>query len=156
MHNRENLTYRKNVSGFILDEQNNILLCKRVSRYLDWQLPQGGIDEGESAEEAIIRELKEEVNLVNPEIILKSAFSLNYEWPEELLDRGYRGQNQISFVLKSAKNWEPSFDTGPEIEFSASKWVGKDEFIELTKDTFRFETYFKFLHSFSTQIDFNK
>ncbi len=155
MHNREKLGYRNNVSGFIINPENKILLCKRIGHYTDWQIPQGGIDPGETAEQAVLRELEEEVNLVNPLIISKAPFSLNYEWPDDLLDRGFRGQNQTAFLLTSPNNWIPDFTKGPEIEFSEYKWVNKEVFLELTKETFRFETYSKFIEYFSAKIDFN-
>jgi len=80
-----------------------------VARRIDmssaaWQMPQGGIDAGESPREAALRELEEEIGTAKAEIIAESSDWLSYDLPPELLDGlwggRYRGQRQKWFALR--------------------------------------------------------
>ena len=70
----------------ILNTKNQILVGKRLdnpSGY--WQMPQGGIDENENPEEAVWREMKEEIGTNNADMIIQSKEWINYEIPSETL-----------------------------------------------------------------------
>jgi len=145
---REDLKYRKNVAGVIVNQEGLILTCKRFDEYADWQLPQGGVDAGENEDEAILRELHEEILLTNAQIIAKTPEYYKYEWPDDLLHRGHRGQEQKLFLLSPPANFMPDLVSAPTKEFKEFQWVSLQEFTQLTKETFRFQSYSKGLEYF--------
>ena len=68
-----------------------------------WQMPQGGIDGGESAREAALREVLEETGSGKVEILARAPQTLSYDLPEEIIGRvlkGYVGQKQTWFVMR--------------------------------------------------------
>ena len=97
--------YRPNVASVIINKDNKVLWAKRVNED-NWQFPQGGIQNGETPEEAMYREVHEEVGLRknNFEILGRSADWLRYDVPERFVNSywqgKYRGQKQIWFLLK--------------------------------------------------------
>ena len=113
----------------MLNEQNEILLCERSDVAGAWQLPQGGIDEGETIEQAALRELLEEVGTNDADILLVLPDSFRYEWPERLYVRGYRGQEQHYVLARVHPGAEFNFDT-EHPEFVGSEWVGQQTFLD--------------------------
>lgn len=97
--------YRPNVASVIINKDNKILWAKRVNED-NWQFPQGGIQKGETPEQAMYREVYEEVGLSknNFEILGRSSDWLRYDVPEKFVKTywqgRYRGQKQIWFLLK--------------------------------------------------------
>ncbi|MFM1760038.1 MAG: hypothetical protein RLY75_1309 [Pseudomonadota bacterium] len=98
--------YRPNVGIVLLNSHNEVFWGKRVGQH-SWQFPQGGIQHGESPEQAMYRELHEEVGLLpeHVQIIGRTRDWLRYDVPEEFLRRqhaskthraSYRGQKQKS------------------------------------------------------------
>ena len=142
------LPYRKNVAAFILKD-NLILTCQRADGNLDWQLPQGGIDENESPDQALSRELKEEVFLENFSILSQIPYPITYDWPKELHKRGFSGQEQYFYaVTPTNQNWKPIFDLHHQIEFKDYRWLSSVEFTKLVENTFRASSYLKALKYF--------
>jgi putative (di)nucleoside polyphosphate hydrolase len=96
--------YRPNVGIILANSDNKVFWAKRI-RKPAWQFPQGGVDEGEGLEDALMRELNEEIGL-SPEdvqIIAHTKDWLYYDVPEPFrrADRSvYRGQKQIWFLLR--------------------------------------------------------
>lgn len=106
------LPYRQGVIGYIQNKEGKFFLAKRHPKVLDyyfmhmdhWQPPQGGIDQGETPEQAIIREVREETGM-EVEIICAGASTARYDWSVEFMrkkGRGYhfRGQNKRVFLLR--------------------------------------------------------
>ena len=97
--------YRPNVASVIINKDNKILWAKRVDED-NWQFPQGGIQKGETPEQAMYREVYEEVGLKKNsfEILGRSADWLKYDVPERFVKTywqgRYKGQKQIWFLLK--------------------------------------------------------
>lgn len=97
--------YRPNVASVIINKDNKILWAKRVNED-NWQFPQGGIQKGETPEQAMYREVYEEVGLSKNsfEILGRSSDWLRYDVPEKFVKTywqgRYRGQKQILFLLK--------------------------------------------------------
>ncbi|MBM3503604.1 MAG: RNA pyrophosphohydrolase [Alphaproteobacteria bacterium] len=117
-----------------------------------WQMPQGGIDEGESPRAAAIRELREEVGTDNAEIIGESADWYRYDLPEELIGkvwRGrYRGQIQKWFAMRFlGQDSDIVIDTH-EPEFDAWQWVAVDDLPRLIVP-FKREVYAALVQEFS-------
>ncbi len=137
------LPYRKNVAAFILNNEGKILNCKRADQYKDWQLPQGGIDPGETPEQAIRRELKEEVGLERVVFLGHLEEAIRYDWPPELHNRGFAGQEQYFFMLRAPLGWKPNFILHHEKEFEEAAWDVTSEFLRKVEPTFRGTSYKK-------------
>jgi mutator protein MutT len=97
--------FRPNVGIILLNHQNEVWWGKRVREH-SWQFPQGGIKHGETPEQAMYRELEEEVGLraEHVKIIGRTRDWLRYEVPDHFIKREvrghYRGQKQIWFLLR--------------------------------------------------------
>ncbi len=94
--------YRPNVGMIICNERQQVLWAKRVGETA-WQFPQGGIDGNESPEQAVYRELLEEVGTNKVSIIGRTQGWLRYDVPgarNRNKQRRYRGQKQIWFLLR--------------------------------------------------------
>ena len=100
----DNQGYRHNVCMVVTNADNQVLMGKRIGSD-SWQFPQGGISQGESATEAVFRELAEEVGLYKSdvELIARTNNWLHYRIPPALMRRGANriiGQKQLWFLLK--------------------------------------------------------
>ncbi len=95
-----------------------------------WQMPQGGIDEGEDPRTAALRELKEETSIRTAEIIGETGAWLTYDLPPELIGKAWggrwRGQKQKWFAMRFLGE-DSEIDIAPppphQIEFDAWKWT---------------------------------
>ncbi|PIP57447.1 hypothetical protein COX03_03080 [Candidatus Woesebacteria bacterium CG22_combo_CG10-13_8_21_14_all_39_10] len=128
-----NLLYRRNVSC-ILFKGNNYLLVQ-LADWEDnwWKFPQGGIKENETEEDAIRRELFEELNISNLKVIAKSKYTNLYDWPEEIVKkRGFkwRGQDQVFYLVEYLGD-EPDIKISDPHEVRKFQWVTKIELFNL-------------------------
>ncbi len=101
----ERLPYRPCVGLMLLNDRGQVFVAQRVDvRGAAWQMPQGGIDPGESPREAALRELKEEIGTDAAEILAESRHWHAYDLPPHLIPRvwggKYRGQRQRWFALR--------------------------------------------------------
>lgn len=129
-------TFRKNVAIIVANSVGQVLLCARADKKgLEWQFPQGGIDDGETVIEAAYRELREETGITDVELVAEMPEFQRYRFPPEILEgfkklgRTHIGQDQhyVLFRLKS-DDVKIDFETHPEeIEFKAAKWAEIDE-----------------------------
>ena len=138
--------YRANIGIVITNEKKQILLAKRYKQDA-WQLPQGGIDKGETELDALYRELEEEVGLAREQVSLvaKTPKWLRYELPMEHIRRTQKptciGQKQVWYLLKLVSN-EPdiSLNLHNKVEFDDWKWVDYwspvDEVINFKKEVY--------------------
>jgi len=137
--------YRKSVVGFIINDENQVLLVNKAGESDYWGLPQGGIDSGESDDNAILREIKEETNISKIDILGKFENIYKYKWPNGYTHSGYKGQKQTLYILKF---------NGKDSEIKLSPWELKDwKWIEIDKlvsesDEKRKEAYRIFLEKF--------
>ena len=99
------LPLRPCVGIMVFDTQGRVLVAQRSDRNSDaWQMPQGGIDAGETPRQAALRELEEEIGTANVEIIDETSGWLDYELPADQVGRvwngRFRGQTQKWFAVK--------------------------------------------------------
>ena len=136
--NREPRLYRPNVGIALFSKRGHVFLGRRINAHgpFQWQMPQGGIDKGESPEDAAYREMEEEIG-VSPKLVSLLAVSedwLYYDFPADLKARlpgPYIGQRQKWFALRfngSDSDVKLDFHTP---EFDAWRWAEIDEVSEL-------------------------
>ena len=128
--------YRKCVGMMILNSNNEILVGRRIDHPSGfWQMPQGGIDENEDPEEAVWREMLEEIGTNNAKIIKISDQWIKQEIPEKTLKtlpwgKKYIGQQQKWFAFRFAGQ-DKEINIGTENpEFSEWKWAKINSIID--------------------------
>ena len=138
--------YRPNVGIILCNARNEVFWGKRVRQHA-WQFPQGGIDHGESPEQAMYRELMEEVGLA-PEhvrILGRTQNWLRYDVPRHWSRRDcrghYRGQKQIWFLLRlTGRDCDVCLRASTHPEFDAwrwnSYWVAMETVVEFKRDVY--------------------
>ena len=130
---RDTLAYRKGVGAVLFNTAGRIFVGRRVDQAQDaWQLPQGGIDAGESPEHALWRELREEIGTDRAEIIARTADWVRYDLPESLIGKAwrgrYRGQEQIWFALRfTGQDADIDITAADHPEFDAWRWAAIEE-----------------------------
>mgnify|MGYP001490290474 FL=1 len=105
MIENKKLPLRLGVGAVVLNNKNQVFVGKRIDNPIDkWQMPQGGVNEGEGLKDAMKRELEEETSIKNIEILKEIDGWLEYELPKNLLGKiwkgKYRGQKQKWFVVR--------------------------------------------------------
>ena len=120
--------WRRGVGIMLLDRAGKVFVGRRIDTPGAWQMPQGGIDKGETPRAAALRELKEEVGTNAADFIAETAGWLRYELPSELQGRKiwggrYRGQEQKWFAMRfRGSDADIDLETHHP-EFDAWKWV---------------------------------
>lgn len=128
------LPYRPNVGAVLFNRAGLVLVARRADMPNaegapgGWQMPQGGIDEGEDPRGAVLRELAEEIGTDRAEIIGEHPEWLTYDLPAGLIGRAlggrYRGQRQRWFALRFlGEDGDIRLDLDPHPEFDAWRWV---------------------------------
>ncbi|WP_207539323.1 RNA pyrophosphohydrolase [Sabulicella rubraurantiaca] len=128
------LPYRPNVGALLFNRAGQVLVARRADMPNaegaagGWQLPQGGMDEGEDPAVAVMREMEEEIGTRNAEILAEHPEWLLYDLPAELigvaLGGRYRGQKQKWFALRFlGTDDEIRLDLDPHPEFDAWRWA---------------------------------
>ncbi len=124
----QKLPLRNGVGIAVLNKENKIFVAKRIDNPADfWQMPQGGIDEGENYFDAALRELKEETSIKSVELVKEISKYTTYDLPDRLLGiiwKGkYKGQKQKWFIVKfNGEENEINIKT-KHPEFLDWKWI---------------------------------
>jgi len=122
----DDLPYRPCVGIALFNADGLVWMGNRFGFEGAWQLPQGGIDDGETPVEAAMRELKEEIGTDKAEIISETPNWLTYDLPEHLIGKAfkgkYRGQKQKWFAMRfNGKDKHINIDV-PNPEFDSWRW----------------------------------
>jgi putative (di)nucleoside polyphosphate hydrolase len=127
-------TYRPAVGVMLINEARKVWVGQRLDSSLEaWQMPQGGLDPGESRREGALRELEEETG-IDPslvDILAQAKEELTYDLPEDLIGKiwkeKWRGQRQTWFLARFlGTDADVHIDT-PDPEFRAWKWAEPDD-----------------------------
>lgn len=135
---RETLAYRPNVGIVLFNETGELFMARRADLPGDiWQFPQGGIDEGEEPEQAVWREMKEEIGTTNAVMIGKRDGWFLYDLPDHLIGKAlhgkYRGQKQQWFLFRfTGQDSDIKLDTFEEVEFTTWRWVPPEDVLSGT------------------------
>ena len=148
------LPYRPCVGIMLFNRDGKVFVGKRIDQTVEgWQMPQGGIDKGETPRQAALRELLEEVGTDRAEIIGEMDDWVTYDLPEHLVGvafKGkYKGQRQKWFALRFTGQDREIDLTAHEPEFSAFQWVSLDALPELIVP-FKREIYKAVIAAFKT------
>lgn len=139
------LPYRPNVGAVLFNRAGLVFVARRADLPNaegapgGWQLPQGGMDEGEDPRRALVRELAEEIGTDRAEIIGEHPEWLTYDLPPHLLGVAlggrYRGQKQRWFALRfTGADSDIRLDLDPHPEFDAWRWTRLAELPALAVD----------------------
>ena len=139
------LPLRSGVGIVVLNKQNKVFVARRIDNPKNfWQMPQGGVDEGENFLNAAYRELEEETSIKKVNLIQELEGTITYELPDRLLGiiwKGkYRGQKQKWFLMRfNGEDNEINIKT-KNPEFLDWKWIEIDQLTEVVVD-FKLHVY---------------
>ncbi len=139
----KNLPLRNGVGIVLLNKNNKVFVAKRIDNAKNfWQMPQGGVDDGEEYLKAAHRELEEETSIKSVELIKELEGALSYELPERLLGiiwKGkYKGQKQKWFIVRFVGEEKEININTKHPEFLDWKWVNIDD---LTNEVVEFKLH---------------
>ena len=149
MISTKKLPLRIGVGAIVLNKKNQVFVGKRKDNPVDkWQMPQGGVNEGEDLTSAMKRELNEETGIQNIKILNEIDGWFEYELPNYLLGkiwRGkFRGQKQKWFIVKFLGNDEEINLEKDKPEFIEWKWLDIEKLPNVIVD-FKKKVYEKLL-----------
>ena len=128
------LPYRPAAAVMLLNDRNQVWVGQRRDSTLEaWQMPQGGLDEGEEPQAGALRELEEETGIASHlvEIVARSERELLYDLPDDLIGKlwkgRYRGQRQYWFLARFLGQDEDVRIETADPEFRAWRWVEPQE-----------------------------
>ena len=140
--------FRANVGIVLANDRGQVLWARRVGGRDAWQFPQGGINAGESPEEALYRELHEEVGLLPQQVEVLGATRgwLRYRLPKRFIRKGQNpvciGQKQKWFLLRMLEDDKAvKLDLNAKPEFDYWRWVSYwyplDQVISFKREVYR-------------------
>ena len=148
----EDLPYRPCVGVMLFNRDGLVFVGRRIDQTVEgWQMPQGGIDEGETPSEAGLREMKEEIGTDKAVILREHSDWLAYDLPPHLLGVAlhgkYRGQKQKWLAMRFTGDDSDINIATPEPEFAHWKWLAVEALPRLIVP-FKRDTYAKVIAEF--------
>ena len=141
----KDLPLRNGVGIILLNKENKVFVGRRIDNPKNfWQMPQGGVDEGEDLLSAAFRELEEETSIKKAKLLKELEGTTTYELPDHLLGiiwKGkYKGQKQKWFLMRYlGEDKEINIKTNKP-EFLDWKWIDLELITEVVVD-FKFHVY---------------
>jgi putative (di)nucleoside polyphosphate hydrolase len=142
-----NLPYRPCAGVVLINDAGLVFAGRRIDQVEDaWQMPQGGIDDGETPRQAALRELREEIGTDNGEVLAETADWLVYDLPDALLGKAlkgrYRGQTQKWFAVRfTGTDADIDIAGVSHPEFNAWAWMTPgdlvDRIVSFKRDLYR-------------------
>ncbi len=153
----QKLPLRTGVGVVVLNNENKVFVAKRKDNPVDkWQMPQGGVDNGEDYISAMRRELLEETSIKSIKVLREIERFFEYELPEKLVGiiwKGkFRGQKQKWFIVRFTGNESEINLRTRNPEFIEWKWICPDQLPEVIVD-FKKDLYLKLLKKIKSFID---
>ncbi|MFN7039167.1 MAG: RNA pyrophosphohydrolase [Alphaproteobacteria bacterium] len=151
------LPYRQGVGIMMLNKYNEIFVGQRIdSKTEAWQMPQGGIDEGETPRQAVFREVLEETGTDKIELVAESENWFYYDLPPHLASISwqgkYRGQKQKWFLARFlGKDSDFNLNYNDPAEFSVWRWISINELPNLIV-SFKKDLYNQVINQFKDII----
>ena len=148
------LRYRPCVGIALFNADNKVFVGERLDNPGAWQMPQGGIDDGETAEQAFFREMREEIGTDRASILKIHDRPLRYELPARLSGKlwggKWDGQEQTWIAARFTGNdADINIHAHKPPEFKAWQWVGLDRVLDLIVP-FKRETYREVIAAFAS------
>lgn len=123
------IRYRPNVALILRRDDGRVLIGERMDLAGAWQFPQGGVDPGESAAEALAREVREELSLEPADyVVVAQRGPYRYEFPDGRTKQGCQGQEQTYFLAEFRGDEAAILVNPATIEFRAVRWIAPAEF----------------------------
>ncbi len=149
---KPDLPYRLSVGITLFNQENKVFVGERIDSPGSWQMPQGGIDEGETIEQALFREMMEEIGTDKADILKIHDTPLYYDFPShlqrKLFSGAYKGQEQTWIALRfTGTDEDISISSYRYQEFQAWQWVDLDDILNLIVP-FKRDTYAEVIESF--------
>ena len=150
------LPYRPCVGIALFNDDNHVFVGERIDNPGAWQMPQGGIDDGETVEDAFFREMEEEIGSTLAEIIRVHDTPLRYELPPHLLGKlwngQFGGQEQIWVAARfMGLDSDINIHAHRQPEFQAWQWAPLDQILDLIVP-FKRNTYAEVITAFKDII----
>ncbi len=128
------ISYRPNVAALVVNPAGSLLICERKTAPGAWQFPQGGVDAGETVEQALFREVREEIGIA-PKFydVIEKRDGYRYLYPpavrvKKVRKHGNHGQEQTYFLCH-LKPYAPQVNVHQKPpEFRAYRWILPTEF----------------------------
>ncbi len=149
MLEKSEIRYRLNVAAILQNRDGKILVCERIDTHGAWQFPQGGVDEGETLEQALARELTEEISLrpKHYEVLARKG-PYCYLYGDGKLKKGHHGKEQYYFLAKFTGTESAIRVATAHPEFRAAKWILPREFEAKWLPEMKLEVYRTVLRDF--------
>jgi putative (di)nucleoside polyphosphate hydrolase len=123
------MKYRANVAGILRNAAGQILVCERLGVAGAWQFPQGGLDDGETPEQALVRELWEEIGIRAEHFqVVSRRGPYRYLYGNDRIKKGYHGKEQLYFLCDFTGQDAHINVATEHPEFQAFRWIAPQEF----------------------------